>query len=328
MSNNVQSFQTFDIAPSDTPGPSSQQAHSYGDVARFQTYAPTPGDVPGPSSHQTRICGVVQRVTLTNGAMTEESIATDKGRVSEVNPWHGTDSFKATARNQNGTPVHELLPTTLVEIGGVQASIATFVAQGVLHKSADGSYSESPAVAEVAPVDTADTLPLTEQAMAQVNEALAPVDQGSLDGLLATGLGAALGTIDNRTLQHKWTQVSGLGGDEGQAQLAVVVGAYQAQADAALLTRGGIEGADLSAFYAWARKNHRGELHQAMQRQVQGHDVSGYKALADRWMSETPPSLNALKAAGVPTRTHTMGSEVWLRGQWMTPGAAARAGLI
>ena len=85
--------------------------------------------------------------------------------------------------------------------------------------------------------------------------------------------------------------------------------------------------ADLQGFYQWARENHRGELQQAVQRQMQQADVSGYKPLADRWMAATAPSVAALKAAGVPVRTHTAGSEVFLRGQWMSPGAAAKAGL-
>ncbi|MBA4178781.1 MAG: hypothetical protein C0505_19835 [Leptothrix sp. (in: Bacteria)] len=94
------------------------------------------------------------------------------------------------------------------------------------------------------------------------------------------------------------------------------------------MTRSGIGADDLPAFYEWARQNRRGELQQAVQRQLQGHDVSGYRALAERWLSATPPSIKAIAAAGIPVRNLGQADEVFIQGQWMTPGAAAKVGLI
>lgn len=294
----------------------------------FSTYVPQPDATEPTSSHGNRICETANRVTITDGLMTESASGKDSATVADLNPWQGTNSFAATARNANGTPVTELLPTTLVTIDGVQAAVSTWVAQGRLQKGADGTYSEAAGVPEAAPVETADYLPMDQQGMAQVNQALDTVDQGNLGGLMAMGIAVAVNGLDPRNLSHKFTSVSGLGGEDGAARLAAVRDAYQAQADHALLSRSGIPAADLPEFYAWARQHHRGELQQAVQRQMQQHDVSGYKSLADRWLNATPPSLNAMKAAGLPVRTHTMGSEVFLRGQWMTPSAAAKAGLI
>lgn len=299
------------------------------DVQRHSMYQ-APADAPAPiSSYQAaRQCGETLRATFTDGVLTEGSDTQDRARVSDASAFAGSEGFAATARNQNGTPVTALLPTTLVTIDGVQAPISSFVAAGRLQKTADGSYSEAAAAPEVAPNDASDVMPMDAQTMDAVNAALETVDQGSLDGLMAMGVAVAVNGLDPRTLDHKFTSVSGLGGEDAAQRLGTMQAAYQAQADRALMTRSGLSADDLPAFYAWAKATHRGELQQAVQRQLQSHDVSGYRALADRWFSATPPSLKALSSAGFQTRNLGSGDEVFIGGQWMSPGAAARVGLI
>ena len=247
---------------------------------------------------------------------------------ADTSAFAGTSGFEATARNQNGTPVTVLLPTTLVTIGGVQAPVSSFLASGILQKMPDGTYTEAAAVPEVAPEDTSDVLPMEADAMAAVNAALDTVDQGNLDGLMAVGIAVAVNGLDPRTLGHKFSAVSGYGGAEGAQRLETMRAAYQAQADQALMTRSGIGADDLPAFYEWARENRRGELQQALQRQLQDHDVSGYAALAQRWLSATPPSIAAIQAAGIPVRNLGQADEVFIQGQWLTPRAAAKIGLL
>jgi hypothetical protein len=104
--------------------------------------------------------------------------------------------------------------------------------------------------------------------------------------------------------------------------------AYQAQADKALMTRSGMSESELPAFYAWAKATHRGELQQAVQRQLHSHDVSGYRALAERWFAATPPSIKAIEAAGLPVRNLGQKAEVFVSGRWMTPAAAAKVRLL
>lgn len=301
-------------------------------MSDYQSYTAfqAPVDVAPPiSSYQAaRITGETHRVTFTDGVVSQGVDSKESARVSDLNPWAGTDHFAATARNPNGTPVTVLLPTTLVTVGGVQAPVSSFLASGVLQKMADGTFTEAEAVPEVAPEDTSDVLPMDADAMAAVNAALDTVDQGNLDGLMAVGIAVAVNGLDPRTLGHKFSAVSGYGGNEGAQRLETMRAAYQAQADQALMTRSGIGADDLPAFYEWAKQNRRGELQQAVQRQLQGHDVSGYAALAQRWLSATPPSIAAIQAAGIPVRNLGQADEVFIQGQWMTPGAAAKVGLL
>jgi hypothetical protein len=270
----------------------------------------------------------VTRTTTVDGVMTEMSIGHDKGTTAELNPYHNTDSFGATARNADGSPVTELLPTTLVTIDGVQAPVQFWVTEGKLAKGSDGLYAAAAPTVEAPEAVHGDHLPIAPAVMDQINQALDSVEQGNLDMLAATAVGVSVGRLDQTALAHRFSEVSGHGGEEGAARLAVLQGAYQAQADTALTTRFGVGADDLGAFYQWARENRQGQLQEAVHHQLSRHDVSGYKALAEQWFAANPPSLNALKAHGYLVRTQGRGTEVYVRGSWMSPGAAARAGLI
>jgi hypothetical protein len=216
-----------------------------------------------------------------------------------------------------------------VTIGGTQAPVSFFVTEGLLQKNADGTYAAAEnKPQEITAADTKDHLPMGDATMAAVNAALAEVPQGNLDSLIASGAGVVTGRIDAASLAQRFGQVSGLGADESQARVGTIMAAFQSQADEALTTRGGIAPRDLPAFYAWAKANRQGQLQETVQRQMLTHDISGYRAMAAEWLSATPPSINAMKAAGLPVRRQGQGSEVFVRGSWMTPGAAAKAGLI
>ena len=52
-------------------------------------------------------------------------------------------------------------------------------------------------------------------------------------------------------------------------------------------------------------------------RWLRNHDVSRWKGLVNQWQSQTAPSLQAFKAAGVPTRTLDGKPEVFVQGSWV-----------
>lgn len=295
----------------------------------YSTYQATPEENSSTTWNPVRVHDTVNKVSSVDGTVTENVQANAKGHSGELNPYHGTDSIFATARSPNGAPVTEILPTTLVTIGGTQAPVSFFVTEGILQKNADGTYGPTESQPQEAPVaDTGDHLPMADTTMAAVNAALAEVPQGNLDSLIASGAGVVTGRLDAASLAQRFGAVSGLGTEESQARVDTIMAAFQSQADEALTTRGGIAPGDLPAFYAWAKANRQGQLQETVQRQMMAHDISGYRAMAEAWLSATPPSINAMKAAGLPVRRQGQGSEVFVRGSWMTPGAAAKSGLI
>ena len=289
---------------------------------------PIPDAISNPQS-QHRIGGILSRVSSVDGEVTETAQAHDKGNTGELNPYAGTDSVLATAKHPQGLPVYQIEATTLIEVNGIQAPASFWVKEGVLQKNPDGSFTEAASrPAERVQADTSDFHPIGPHQTAVVNAALGDVDQGNLDGLAAVAMGVAVGRLDAAALSTKFFQVSGHDGEQGTGRLESIKAVYQDQADTAITSRFGIAPADLPEFYTWARQNMQGQLTEAVMKQMHTHDVSGYKAIAARWLSATPPSAAALKATGLPQRMQGDNREVFVRGQWMRPEAASRMGLL
>ncbi|MEQ1685384.1 MAG: hypothetical protein ABL916_17195, partial [Burkholderiaceae bacterium] len=192
-----------------------------------------------------------------------------------------------------------------------------------------GSFSVSTSKpVEAQQADTSEHHPVNDHDMSTINAALAEIEQGSVDGLAALGVGVAVGRLDSAALVQKFSQISGHDTEQSHARLVSIKAAYQSQADSAITSRYGIAPADLPAFYQWARASHQGKLQEAVHKQIHTHDVSGYRAMAAQWLAETPPSAATLKAAGLPVRMQDESQQVFVQGQWMRSSAAARAGLI
>lgn len=209
-------------------------------------------------------------------------------------------------------------------IGGIQGKVSFFVGEGILQQDADGKFTEGSGQAEAPQVTEGDHFPVDDGAMSVVNAALEALPDHALDMVTAQGIGVALGRLDDASLTSKFSQASGLDLAASHDRLTTIKAIYQEQADKALESRHGIGAADKADFDAWAKANRRGQLQEAIGKQLRGHHVSGYKTLAHQWLSETAPSINAIKAAGIPVR----GQEIFIQGSWMSPAAAARAGLI
>ena len=161
--------------------------------------------------------------------------------------------------------------------------------------------------------------------MAQVNTLLEPLPQSALDSIVAHTAAVVAGKLSNASLVAKFATLSGISLADAGQRLTVINAVYQAQTDQTLQTRHSIGPADKADFFQWCRTHKSGQMKDAFQRQMHGSDVSGWAPLANQWLAINPPSMEAIKASGrIPVR----GQEIFIEGQWMSPKAAARAGLI
>ena len=296
----------------------------------YSSYVPHPEETFS-ASPTIREEAPVHRVGMSNGVLsTSTESSSDKGHSGQINPHSGTDSWQATARTATGRAVTEITADDLVTINGMQAKVSFWVSEGVLQKGTDGQFTEGTGTPPEAPSQDSqvDHFPIDDGAMSVLNAALAPLPDYALDNITAHAIGAAIGRVTDQTLVSKFSQVSGLDPAESQERMTTMSAIYQDQADKALSTRYSIGADDKIAFWDWAKTNHQGQLQEAVGKQLRQHDVSGYKALADRWLNETAPSINALKAGGIPVRNQGTGPQCFVAGTWMTPSAAARAGLV
>jgi len=270
----------------------------------------------------------VFRTSSTSGVNTDTvEQSTDRGNSGHSSTATG---WQATARSDQGRAIDgpDITPDTLVTINGLQGKVSFFVSEGILTKSPDGSYTEGQGQAPATQEPQGDIEMMPADLMAGINAALEPLPQYSMDRIAAQGISVALGNSDDATLTKEFAKASGIELADSHERLSAVKGIYQAQANNAIQSRAGIGAADAPDFWAWCRASHGRQLQDAIGKQLHGADMSGYTKLASQWMAETPPSLAALKAGGLATRDQGSGQQVYLKGQWMGLGAAARAGLI
>ena len=289
----------------------------------YSSYIPAGHEDLFAAGPQLRTDSVIHRTTSSGGVMLETSEAsTDRGNAGQINPNFGDGSWKATATTKHGRPVSQIDGDSLVRIAGIQGSVDFFVSEGYLQKAPDGTYTEGTGNAQ-APQAQIDTHSLSEQSMTLVNQMLEPLPQSQLDSVIAQVAGVTAGTLSDASLTHKFATTSGISLEDAGQRLTVLKGLYQSQTDVAISSKYGISADDKADFYQWCKSNAMREMQDAVMKQLHSNEVSGWKPLADRYLAANAPSLNAFKAAGVPVRDN----QVFLGGHWMTPKAAAQAGL-
>lgn len=290
----------------------------------YSSYVPAGTEEVFSAGPNIRHDSVVHRTTSSGGVMQESSEAsTDRGSEGQLNPNYGDGSWKATATTKTGRPVSQIAGDCLVTIGGVQGSVDFFCEQGYLQKAPDGTYSEGTGNAPPPEVSQGDTHSLSDESMAVVNQMLEPLPQSQLDSVIAQVAGVVAGTLSDDSLTKKFSTQSGISLDDAAQRLTVLKSLYQSQTDNAISSKYGIDANDKDDFYQWCRTTAKGEMQDAVMKQLHSNQVSAWKPLADRYLAANAPSINAFKQAGIPVR----GNQVFLGGHWLTPQAAARAGL-
>lgn len=297
--------------------------------ASIQTYQgpieETPQAVPAARLYQHQ---GANSVSIRDGEVSTSINGQDSYQTSNLaQDTHG-DNWKGTARNRFGNPTTAIDAETLVTIDGMQFKVKEFVAAGRLKETAPGVFEEASATpAASQPESTSeDVATLTEDALGAVNEALSPVPDHALDGLLTTASSVAAGLTSVDQLVSKMVRVSGVDPEDAKARVETITATYQAQADGYLTSKAGIAREDLAAFYE-SVKAKPGLLHEAIRQQVAG-DFSGWNRLAYGFTAKTAPSVDAVNKAGYPTRNISGTPEVFIGGMWASVKGAARAGLL
>lgn len=308
-----------------------------GDFTSYSTYVPDPT---GPTEPRPQVqinpeAGRTYTTTVRDGKFINSSSGVSQVSAAELNPHHNDGTVFATARGHEGSlGLSEITENCTIEVNGVRAPVKTFAAMGLVHKDANGDWQEGSGLADVAPEPeakpeaTEDDLSMPEDVASAVDRALDGVSDSQIEPLVATGLAVATGELDHGKLVAKMVSFSGVTEAEAATRIATMQHAYQLQADTAITSRCGISEADLPDFYAWAKANQTGALRAAIEKQVHQNNLGGYRALAERFLAENPPSVEAITAAGHRTRRTEDRSEVFLSGHWMTIATAARLGLL
>lgn len=181
------------------------------------------------------------------------------------------------------------LPSDVITINGVSATKQAFIVAGILNEDGSQKAEETPSDATASgdsqgsQGSQGSTNPhaLPSDAVEALNYAFEDIPDSSLNAVTSMGIAASVGNGDVSGIVDEIVRITGEHPGFAQERIEQAQAIFQAQADKAL-SDVGIK--DLGHFYSFAKTSHKGELVDAVNRQVYGSDLSGYIPIVKAYM--------------------------------------------
>lgn len=290
--------------------------------------------VEAPQAYQntsTRVAGGVTSINFRGDSGTLSTSQSNTVSASDLTPFSEGD-WRATARNSYGNPTSKITEDCVVEIDGMNAQVGMLVKAGILVETPDGFVKATQGATEGATQEDTQAEPgaMPAETVDAINSAMDGLSDSSVQRAGSLGIAAAVGDSSMDEVVAGIARDTGMEPAEAAQRVDFVKDAYQAQADHYITSGLGISAGELQDFYEFCRQPaNKGALQTAVQQQVFGNSMSGYKPLVDSYMNNVAPSTRALEANGFETKTGPKGEElVKIQGQWMPTKVAAKVGLI
>lgn len=289
----------------------------------YNTYTPTSSDEQAARPEQVREITGGTRLTVQDGKVETQQL----GRAAiQTDGRTVTEDWRSTARTSGGMPAARITPETMVTLDEYgESTVKTFVTMGLLREIAPGHFervSQEAARQDEPSEDQGDIARVPEELVQAENEALAPFSDSVVEAGLAMAIASAAGEITWEQLVAKMSNDSGVEPSETAQRLEFVWNSRVEQTSQYLI-RNGIAATDLEDFVAYA-ETQKGHFKDAIQAQMYGNSMAGWKPLVRGFLNAVAPSAQALERAGFRVN----GDQVRVEGGWMPIKAAARAGLI
>lgn len=289
--------------------------------------------------------GGAMRIELRNGQPVTPTV--------DSTPWHLTARDPITRR-----PTRDLTDSTLVLFNGMEARLYDLWqsgAAGIERDPVSGRYlvgdslGKARGSAEVAELSDPETntrpgglrgitngtteetdAALPAEIVAELDAAVAPYDQAAVDGLAAAGIAAAAGELDSEAMVNGFMRRTGAEREEAEKVVEMAVEAYTNVATG-FLTRLGVAAEDVPTMYQWAREESPDVLRVALEKQIYGNDMTGWRDLARAFAAAVPPELEGLRKRGYEVKLG--GSDgrtelVKIGDSWLSTVTAAKLGLV
>jgi hypothetical protein len=252
-------------------------------------------------------------------------------RVTSSDLIQNTGDWRSTGRTQIGIPTNQIDADTIVTIKGVDGTVSSFIKAGVL--TSDGKNFE---LTEVQQGSTQDSpkdsfeIPPSDDFNQAIDNAIAPFSDSVLSSAIPRAIDAIANGADIDSLVTELSHMAGIDQGETKERFEYVSKAFEEQANALLSSKLGLDSADRNELYEWARSSNQGRqlLKDAVTTQVNGNSVRGWHNLYEAFTKSVAPSIEALKAHGIPTKHEGSKTLVQLRGQWLSLESATRMGMI
>jgi hypothetical protein len=282
--------------------------------------------------------GGVTRVTM-NGS--ESRTEVERCYQSSGTEGVPTTGFEATAIDpRTKRPTRDINDDTLITLGGTQGRAKDFYNAGLLDKDERGNfvspYDKShprgePVEPQAAPQETpSDIAQMPSDLVAALDATVEGFAQGTVNAAVASGIGAAVGDLDFSVVAEGLARNTGIELADAQQRVAFAQQAYESQVRAYLSgPRIGLDAGDVEDLVGWAQEKAKGDLKDAIQRQIYGQDMSGWRKLAAAYSREAAPTMESLQQAGFAVKRSDDGDEiVRVNGAWLSVKVAAKMGLI
>lgn len=252
-------------------------------------------------------------------------------RVTSTDLIQDTGDWRATGRTQIGIPTNQIDADTIVTIQGVDGTVSSFIKAGVL--TSDGKNFELVQThqgnQQESPRDNFE-IPSSDDFNQAIDNAIAPFSDSVLSSAIPRAIDAIANGADIESLVTELSHMAGIDQGETKERFEYVSKVFEEQANALLSSKLGLDSADRSDLYEWARSSNQGRqlLKDAVTTQVNGNSVRGWHNLYEAYTKSVAPSIDALKAHGIPTKQEGSKTLVQLKGQWLSLESATRMGMI
>lgn len=294
--------------------------------------------VPSSLSSALKTGGTV-RVTM-NGDNSKTEI--ERHHQSSGNEGTPTTGWQATAIDaRTRRPTRDISDDTLITIGGTQGRAKDFYNAGLLDKDERGQYvspyekshprGEAVEPKQAQPQETAGDKAEMPAALAQALDAsVEGFAQGTVNAAVASGIGAAVGELDLDDVAEGLARNTGIEIADAMQRVTFATQVYETEVRTYLSgQRIGLDKGDVDDLFDWARESAKGDLKEAIQKQVYGRDLSGWKKLAAKYSREAAPTMESLQQSGFAVKKSDDGEElVRYQGAWLSVKTASRMGLV
>lgn len=209
------------------------------------------------------------------------------GPASSATATPTADDILGNAVDKNGTPVGraDITKDTILTVRGIQASVSSLLASGLIVKDAQGyavGQPKAPTTAAPRPVEKTDAMPADDEAVASsISASTSQAAQNQAINDLARD-----GVVSEQTLKALADEMRCDPG-EASAKVSQLVDGFRSQAADALAAFG-----DPEEIYEFAQKHHPKLLAEAIKTQAGKRSLAGYAEVGRAFISGLDKTAN------------------------------------
>lgn len=295
--------------------------------------------IPANPANDFRDQSTISSVSISNGRMEANSESVSRSSTENFKKAQETNlnAWRSTATNRVGMPVSQLTGDTRVIIGGMESTVNAHILAGNLKEDGKGSWELSESIRGLNVdkpnygEDTSDEINQPPEITDTLNKALEPFSDHAVNSMMPRVIDSIVKGEDVSSLASQLSQMANMNQDDALVRMNHVVATFTVEAEHKLSTNFGLDKAGQQELYAFARSDAKGQqlLNEAINKQVSGKSMSGWKSLVDHFYSSVPPTTEALKKAGIPTRTGSNNETlIKMDGNWVNLKTAVTLGWI